>query len=247
MNLPAFCIKRPAFTIVISLVLVIVGVISYTRLPLRWIPDVKPPQIWIQTDYPGASPLAVEHDVTKVLEETLSGINGVDTITSTSRRSHSRIGITFKLGVNMDSEVEEVRSRIEQVKNALPKDADSPRVIKADPDSNPIMYIAFFDQHKDARALSDYLDKYVAPTFETLDGVSQVGIIGKRVSVVQVHLDPAKMAGANITADEIINAIYAQNTALPSGFIKSKDRYYNVLIDNTFKTADDFNNLVLRA
>ncbi len=181
MNLPAFCIRRPAFTIVISLVMMIIGVIGFMNFPVRWIPNVNPPQVTITTNYPGANARLVEHDVTKAIEDGLSGINGIETLTSNSQQGESSINITFKLGRNMDAAVEDVRSSIERVRGELPKDIQNPVVSKADPNSQAIMYLSFQDAQRSERELGDYVDKYVVPAFETVDGVGNVWVFGKRV------------------------------------------------------------------
>lgn len=247
MNLPAFCIRRPAFTIVISLVMTIIGIIGFMNLPVRWIPNVNPPQVTISTSYPGANARLVERDVTKVIEDTLSGINGVETLTSTSRQGESQIQIKFKLGRNMDAAVEDVRGTIERVRSALPKDVQNPVVAKADPNSDAILYISFNDSHRNERELSDYVDKYIVPSFETIDGVGNVWVFGKRVSAMRISLDPEKMAAANVTADEISQLLREQNASIPSGQIRGYDRYYSIVTDTGLKSAEQFNDLIIRS
>jgi multidrug efflux pump len=245
-NLPAFCIRRPAFTIVISLVMTIIGVIGFMNLPVRWIPNVNPPQVTISTSYPGASARLVERDVTKVIEDTLSGINGVEMLSSVSRQGDSQISIKFKLGRNMDAAVEDVRSSLERVRGSLPKDVQNPVVLKADPNNDAILYISFYDSHRSERELSDYIDKYVVPSIETIDGVGSVWVYGKRVSAMRVWLDPAKMASANVTVDEVSQLLHDQNASIPSGQIRSFDRFYSVNADTSLKNAEQFNDLIIR-
>ncbi len=245
-NLPAFCIRRPAFTIVISLVMTIVGIIGFLHLPVRWIPNVNPPEISINTLYPGANARLVEHDITKVIEETLSGINGIETLSSTSRQGSSDIYITFKLGRNMDAAVEDVRSNLERVRGSLPKEARNPIVLKTDQSNEAVLYISFHDAHRKQRELSDYVDKYYVPLFETIDGVGRVDAYGKQLSAMKVRLDPAKMAGAKVTVDEVTQMLQEQNASIPGGQIRGYDRFYSVLTDTTLKTAAQFNDLIIR-
>jgi len=245
-NLPAFCIRRPAFTIVISLVMTIIGIIGFMNLPVRWIPNVNPPEVSISTSYPGANARLVERDVTKAIEDTLSGINGIEMLTSSSRQGESQISIKFKLGRNMDSAVEDVRGSIERVRSALPKDVQNPIVTKADPNSQAILYISFNDSHRSERELSDYIDKYIVPSFETIDGIGNVWVYGKRVSAVRIWLDPEKMAAANVTADEVSQLLREQNASIPSGQIRAADRYYSVVTDTALKSAEQFNDLIIR-
>lgn len=246
MNLPAFCIRRPAFTIVISLVMIIVGIIGFMNLPVRWIPNVSIPEVTIQTTYAGANASLVEQDVTKVLESSLSGVNGIETLASRSRQDQSQISITFKLGQNIDAAVEDIRSSIERVRGDLPKDADTPIVIKANTDASPIMYLSFSDSHLNPQQLSDYIDKYIVPSFQTIDGVGNVDVYGKRVSAMRIALDPAKMAGAKITVDEVTQLLQAQNESIPSGQIRSPDRFYSVVTNTALKTPQQFNDLIIR-
>ena len=246
MNLSGFCIKRPAFTIVISLVMVIVGLIGFTNVPVRWIPNVNPPIVSVETDYPGANARLIEHDITKVIEGALSGVSGIESLTSSSKQGTSHIMLTFKLGCDMNTAVEDVRSSLERVRGALPKDALNPRVDKMDANSSPIMFISFFDAHRNARELSDYVDKFVLPSIDTIDGVGSVAVYGKQITAMQVRLDPAKMAGANVTVDEVTQLLRDQNASLPSGQIRGHDRFYNVVTDTTLKTAEQFNDLIIR-
>jgi len=246
MNLPAFCIRRPAFTIVISLVMTIIGIIGFMNLPVRWIPNVTPPQVSITTNYPGANSRLVERDVTKVIEDTLSGVNGVEMLTSNSRQGNSQITIRFKLGRNMDTAVEDVRSSIERVRSSLPKDAESPIVTKADPNTEAILFISFNDTRRTERELSDYVDRYVVPSFETIDGVGSVLVYGKRISAMRIWLDPLKMAAANVTADEVSQLLRDQNASIPSGQIRAAERYYSVVTDTGLKSSEQFNDLIIR-
>ena len=246
MNLTTFCIKRPAFTIVITLVLMIIGMIGFMNLPIRWIPKVNPPEITIQTNYPGASAKLVESDVTKIIEETLSGINGVETMTSTSRQGSSQINITFKLGTNIDSAVEDIRSSIERTRDVLPKEITTPTVVKADTNNMPIMYVSFYDPNRNEQSMSDYIDKYLLPSFQTVDGVGSIDMYGKRVSAMRVSLDPAKMAASSVTVDDVSELLRTQNASIPSGQIHSKDKLYSVVTDTNLKTPEQFNNLIIR-
>lgn len=247
MNLSTFCISRPAFTIVISLVMTILGIIGFMNLPVRWIPNVTLPQVSISTEYTGASAYLVEQDVTKTIESSLSGINGIETLTSISHRGSSTINITFKLGTNMNAAVEDVRTAVERTRGDLPKDVKNPVVTKADPNGTAILYLAFSDSKRNARELSDYIDKYIVPMFETIDGVGSVHVYGKRVSAMKIDLDPAKMAGANVTVDEVSQLLQEQSASTPSGQIRGIDRYYSLITNTGLKTAEQFNDLIIRA
>jgi multidrug efflux pump len=247
MNLPAFCIHRPAFTIVISLVMTLIGIIGFTNLPVRWIPNVNPPQVTIQTTYPGANASLVERDVTKVIEGGLSGINGIEMLTSTSRQDESQINITFKIGRNMDAAVEDVRSNLERIRRGLPKDIQNPIVRKEDPNSDAVLIISLYDKTRNARELSDYIDKYIVPSLETIDGVGSVWVYGKRISAMRITLDPSKMAAMHVTVDEITQLLRDQNVSIPSGNIRGEDRFYSILTNTALNKAKQFDNLIIRS
>lgn len=246
LNITAFFIRRPAFTIVISLMMVIVGVLSYLHLPLRWIPNINPPEVTVMTMYNGANARIVEKDITKVIEEAMSGVNGIESMSSSTYQGFSRVHIRFKLGRNMDAATEDVRSSIERIRDSLPRDAGSPLVMKADPDSNPIMYIMFYDENRIDSEVSDYVDKFIVPVFETMDGVGSVGVFGRRSTAMRIWLDPAKMAATRITVNDVVDLIREQNASIPSGQIRSQDRFYNITTNTELNGAEDFNNLILR-
>jgi multidrug efflux pump len=226
--------------------MMIVGILGYMNLPVRWIPNVTSPQVSISTTYPGANARLVERDVTKVIEDYLSGINGIETLTSMSRQGTSEISIKFKLGTSMDAAVEDVRSSIERVRTMLPRDVQNPIVMKANPSSDAILYIPFNDSHRNERELGDYIDKYILPSFETIDGVASIWVFGKRVSAMRISLDPYKMAAANVTTDEVAQLLQEQNASIPTGQIRALDRNYSVIADTSLKTANQFNDLIIR-
>ncbi len=246
MNLPGFCIKRPAFTIVMSLIMVIIGLIGFMNLPIRWIPNVTQPIISIQTTYAGANASMMEHDVTKIIEDGLSSVDGVETLTSRSRQGESDITLTFALGRNMDAAVEDVRSSLERIRGALPKDIDSPIVMKADTDSDAIMYISIKDAHRNQRELSDYIKQYVVPTFETIDGVGSVEMYGERASAIRISLDAEKMAAAKVTTDEVTSLLKNNVASVPTGQIRGTDRFYSVIANTTLKTPEQYNDIIIR-
>lgn len=246
MNLTELFIRRPAFTIVLSLIITIVGLISYSHLPVRWIPNINPPVVDIETDYPGASASLIENQITTPLEAGLSGVDGIQTITSHSKQGKSEITINFKLGMNINTAVEDVRSALQLVSGGLPKDAKQPIVAKMDPNSEPIMYLAFSDANRSAKEITDYVKQFITPNLQTVDGVASIMSFGERESALRIWLDPAKMAAANVTVDDVSDVLTQQNIEMPSGQIRSADRFYSVVTNETLKTASEFNDLIIR-
>src|SRR3989344_7675083 len=163
MSLTELFIRRAAFTIVLSLIITIVGLISYSHLSVHWIPNINPPIVSIETDYPGASASLIENEITTPLEAGLSGVDGIQTISSHSKQGKSEITITFKLGLNINTAVEDVRSALQLVSDALPKEAKQPIVAKMDPNSEPVLYVAFSDPNRSAKEITDYVKQFIMP------------------------------------------------------------------------------------
>jgi multidrug efflux pump len=246
MNLTEFFIRRPAFTIVITLVLSIVGILCYQHLPVRWIPNINPPIVSIYTTYPGANANLVESQITTPIEGALAGIDGVDTISSNSKQNDSFITLTFKLGHNIDTAVEDVRSALQRIGDGLPNGVKPPSVEKANPNGMPILFLAFSNSRATPEELSDYVKQFIIPRIQTVEGVSSVTTFGERESAMRIWLDPMKMAALNVTVDDISKALIEQNTSVPSGQIRSASRFYSVVTDTTLNSANEFNDMIIR-
>ncbi len=246
MSLTEFFIRRPAFTIVISLMLTMIGILSFSHLPVRWVPNINPPIVSISTNYPGASASLIETQITTPIESALAGVDGIETLSSSSKQDGSYINIEFKLGKNINTAVEDVRSALQHISSSLPTDAKTPDVEKADPNSIPIMFIAFSDSHRTAEEVSDYVKQYLLPRFQSVDGVASVDTYGERTSAMRIWLDPGKMAAANVTVDDVNNVLTQQNVEVPSGKIRGATRFYSVVTNEKLKTAAEFNDLIIR-
>lgn len=247
MNLIEFCVRRPAFTIVLSLIITVVGIVGYTHLPVRWIPDVNLPLVSISTSYPGANAGLVESQVTTPIETALAGVDGIDTITSHSKEGQSDIDLNFKLGHNLNAAIEDVRSALQRITGSLPTGVKQPIVSKADTaNSMPVLYLAFSDAKRTDKEVSDYVKQFILPRVQTVDGVAGAITYGERVSAMHIWLDPMKMASSNVTVDDINKALTEQNVQVPSGQIRSAARYYSVITNVTLNSAAEFNDLIIR-
>lgn len=246
MSFTEFFIRRPALTIVMSLVMLIVGIISYKELVVRCVPNINPPLVFISTSYPGASANLIETQITTPIEAALSGVEGIETLSSSSKQDASFITIEFKLGHNINTAIEDVRSALQHISGTLPTDAKTPEIEKADPNSNPVMFIAFLDSHRSAQEISDYVKQFILPRFQTIDGVASVATYGERASAMHIWLDPMKMAASNVTVNDVNTLLTQQNIQLPSGKIRGATRFYSIVTNETLKSADEFNNLIVR-
>lgn len=238
-------IKRPVFATVMSLILIVLGVVSFTRLPLRELPDVDPPVVSVDTTYTGASAAVVESRITQVLEDAISGIEGVDLITASSRNGRSDINIEFTLTRDIEGAANDVRDAISRVANRLPEDVDPPRVAKQDSDSSPIMFLNLSDPRLDAQQLTDYAERYLVDQFSSIDGVSSVFIGGGQRYSMRVWLDAKALSARGLTADDIGTALRRENIELPGGSIESQTREFALRVMRGYQTPEDFAMLVV--
>ena len=162
-------VKRPVFASVISLLILAIGVLSFTDLPLREYPETNPPIVSISTSYPGASAQVIETKVTQVVEDQISGIEGVESISSSSRDGSSRISVEFSVERDIDQAANDVRDRVSRILNRLPEDAQSPRIAKADSDARPIQWFSLTGDNLDSMALTDYAERYLVDQFTVVD------------------------------------------------------------------------------
>ena len=246
MTLPELSIKRPVFATVLSLVLVLVGLVSYDRLSVREYPAIDPPVITVETEYPGASASIVETQVTKVLEDSLAGIEGIDFITSISRQESSQITVTFRLDRNQDYAAADVRDRVGRVRGRLPEEIDEPIIQKREADAQPILYLAFSSEHHSELEITDYADRYVKDQLQTLSGVAEVSLFGDREYSMRIWLDPERLAAYQLTPQDVELALRRQNVEVPSGRIESLQREFTVLAETDLRTPEQFNDLIIK-
>ena len=237
-------VKRPVFATVISLTLVAFGVLSFSILPLREYPDITPPVVSISTSYVGASATVIESRITTVIEDQISGIEGVKSIRSSSRDGGSYINIEFDLNRDIDSAANDVRDRISRVNRMLPEDVRPPEVRKQDSDARPVMYINVVSTQLGRMEMTDYTDRYIADRFAVIPGVANASVFGARPAM-RVWLDRLALAARNLTVTDIEAALRRENIELPAGRIETDDRELTVRIARGFETAQDFQQLVI--
>ncbi|MFN7709691.1 MAG: efflux RND transporter permease subunit [Holosporales bacterium] len=245
MKLTELCIKRPVLSIVMSLVIVMLGVVAFTRLQVRQYPNVDEPKISVMTQFEGASPEIIEAQVTKILEDALGGIEGLYLMTSRSDVGESRITLTFKLNRNIEDAANDVRDRIGRVRNKLPNDVTDPRIRKADADALPFMYLALYSDKHSTEELADYAFRSLESQLEIINGVSSVDIYGGGEYEMHLVLDPVKMAGYAITAEDVASAVKRANVEKPAGNIITTDREIVVTTRAPLISEKDFNNMII--
>ncbi len=238
-------VKRPVFAAVISLLLIVFGLVSFGRLPLREYPDIDPPVVTIETLYPGASANVVETRITELIEERIAGVEGIEFIASTSEDGLSTVTVEFDTGRDVDGAVNDVRDRVSAILGDLPDEADPPEIQKVDSNNDVIMWLNLVSDRMTVPALTDYADRYLVDRFSVLDGVARVRIGGGQSYAMRIWIDRSAMAARRLVVSDVEDALRAENLELPAGSIESQARSFTVRVKRAFRTAQDFRQLVL--
>ena len=245
MLLSDISVKRPVFATVVNLLLIIFGVVAFSMLSLREYPDIDAPIVSINTNYPGASANIIETRITQLLEDRISGIEGIKNITSNSRNGRSNITIEFKLSRDIDAAANDVRERVSRALNNLPDQADPPEVSKANSDESVVVWYNLRSSNLNTMELTDYAERYLVDQLSIVDGVARVRIGGGRTYAMKVFLDRNAMAARGITVADVESVIRSENVELPAGEVESKDRNFEVRVARSFLTPDDFASLTV--
>lgn len=246
MILSDISIRRPIFATVINILVIIIGLVAFTRLELREYPDIDPPIVSVETVYTGASAQVIETRVTKIMEDSISGIEGVRSIDSSSQDGISTISVEFDLNRNVDEAASDVRDRVQRVQSQLPDEVEAPQISKVDANTQPIFWITLNSKYRDGLELTDYATRYIKDKLSVADGVSSVQIGGERRYAMRIWVDRDAMAARNITVQDIQNALQAQNVELPAGRVESLGREFSVRVDRMYNNLVDFNNLPVK-
>jgi multidrug efflux pump len=245
MLLSDLSIRRPVLATVASRVLIVVGLLAFTRLPLRELPDIDPPVVSVSTTYTGASASVVETRVTQVLEDAVSGIEGVALLTSGSRNGRSSITVEFAPGREIESAANDVRDAVSRVAGNLQPDIDPPQVAKVEADADVILWLNLTSGSLDKLALTDYADRYLVDRFQSIPGVSQVNLGGGQAYALRVWPDPDALAARGLTVGDVQAALRRENVELPGGSLESAERDFIVRVERGFSTAEDFSALAV--
>ena len=246
MFLSDLSIRRPVLATVMSLMLVLLGFLAFERLPVREYPDIDTPTVSVSTIYPGASAEVVESQVTRPLEDSLAGIEGIDTMKSVSREEVSEITIHFRLERNADAAAADVRDRVSRARDELPDDVRESIISKVEADANAIMWLAFYSDRQSALEITDFADRFVRDRLQTVPGVAMVFIGGERTYAMRLWLEARRLAAYDITVQDVENALRRRNVEIPGGRIESLEREFTVLAETDLRTPEQFNDLIIR-
>jgi multidrug efflux pump len=245
MKLSDISIKRPVFATVMSLLLLVLGIMSFTRLTLRELPAIDPPIVSVSVTYPGASAAVVETRITQLLEDAVSGIEGIEILESRSVNGRSNLNIEFSLNRDIEAAANDVRDAISRVLDRIPDEADPPEIEKAESDAETIMWLNMSSTAMSTLELSDYADRYVVDRLSSLDGVAQVQIGGEQRYAMRIWLDREALAARGLTVNDVETALARENIELPAGRLESADRDFTLRVQRGYQSAEDFAQITL--
>lgn len=245
-SLSSVSIDRPVLAIVMSLLIIIMGIVGFNFLGVREYPSVDPPVITVSTTYPGANAEIIETQVTEPLEESINGIAGIKSLTSTSRDGRSTIQVEFGIDSDLEAAANDVRDKTSRAVRNLPPDAEPPVVSKSDADNSPIIGVRVFSENRNLLEISELAENLFKENFQTIAGVSQVDIWGDKRYSIRLWMDPDKLAAYKITPLNILNAVNTQNLELPSGRIEGNSTELSVRTQGRLNSPEEFNNLIIR-
>jgi multidrug efflux pump len=246
MKLSETSIRRPVLACVMSLLLVLVGLVSFQQLSLREYPRIDEPLVNVSTRLLGASSEVIESQVTKPLEDSIAGIDGVDIMTSVSRTEQSQITVRFKLTKDPDTAAAEVRDRVARVRGRLPAAVDEPVIAKVEADATPTIWLAYTSETMSPLELTDLINRVVKPRLQTVPGVADVQVGGDRRFAMRIWLDPDRLAAYRLTVQDAEDALRRQNLEVPAGRIESRQREFSVTSRTDLNTVAQFNDIALK-
>jgi len=246
MQLAEISIRRPVFATVLSLLVLLVGAVSLTKLSVREYPKIDEPVVTVSVKYAGASAEVMESQVTKPLEDSIAGIDAVDVITSISRAEQTQISVRFRLEKDADTAAAEVRDRTARVRNRLPQAVDEPVIAKVEADAFPVIWLSFTSDTLNGLQINDLVNRIVKPRLQTVTGAADVRIFGERKYAMRVWLDPDKLAAYKLTTQDAEDAIRRSNLELPAGRIESTQREFSVTSQTGLASPVEFSNIILK-
>jgi len=239
-------IQRPVLAVVMSLLILVFGGIGFYYLGVREFPSIDLPVVTVSTTYTGANADIIESQITEPLEESINGIAGIRTLSSSSRDGRSQITVEFELSVDIEDAANDVRDRVSRAVALLPPDIDPPVVAKADADASPIYFLQLLSNKRSLLELNDIATRQFKERFQTIPGVSSVQLWGEKKYAMRLRIDPVKLASYRLTAIDVANALRNQNIELPSGSVEGQTTELTVRTLGRLTTPDDFNNIILK-
>lgn len=245
MTLTELSIKRPSFIIVIFTILIGGGLLSYNQLSYELLPDFSPPLLTVTTTYPGASPATVETQVSKPMEDALSGLENISEVTAFSLDNASLMLLEFKASADIDQSLEDAQRKINNVLNSLPEGAQTPVIAKIEPNAAPVLQVSAVASHMDDRSLMELMDDQILPQIKQTKGVAEVQVIGGERRAFRINVDKDKLKRYGLTLANVNQAIASSNVEFPTGKVKDEGEQMTVRLAGKYRTLADIENLIL--
>jgi hydrophobic/amphiphilic exporter-1 (mainly G- bacteria), HAE1 family len=244
MSIPRLAIQRPVTMFMISAVITLLGVISLSRLPVDLMPEFEQPTLNVRTSYPGVGPLEIEELITRPMEQGVSAVPGITRVESSSSEGNSQIRLNFEWGSDLSEAADEVRTRVDRMRNRLPEDADPPTIFKFDSNQLPVLQIGIEGDY-DPVTLREVAQNEIAPRFERVDGVAAVTVNGGVRREIHVDLSKEKITALNLSVSQVVSALRSENQNTPLGEIYQGDATFLVRSQGQFQSTEDIKNMVV--
>lgn len=245
MNLSDISIKRPIGVLTATLVVAVLGVFFLKSLSVDLLPRITYPMIRITIDWEGASPYEIEENITKKVEASVATAEDAAKVVTNTIDGNVSMDVYFDFGKDMDVALQDTRAKLDLVRNVLPEDADEPKIFKADPSQLPIIEIAVFSKVKDERTLRQWVENDLSNYFLSIPGLGSVVTSGGRVREIQVLFDQKKLQTLELSAEQVLNSLKAENIEVPAGRATFSQKDYNVRLLAKYKDVDDIKNIIV--
>ena len=244
MSIPRLAIHRPVTMFMISAVVTLLGIISLSRLPVDLMPEFEQPTLNVRTSYAGVGPLEIEELITRPMEQAVSAVPGITRVESSSSEGNSQIRLNFEWGSDLSEAADEVRTRVDRMRNRLPEDADPPTIFKFDSNQLPVLQIGIEGDY-DPVTLREVAQNEIAPRFERVDGVAAVTVNGGVRREIHVDLSKEKITALNLSVSQVVNALRSENQNTPLGEIYQGDSTFLVRSQGQFQSIEDIKDMVV--
>ena len=245
MILTDISVRRPVFAMVASMLLTMLGLMSAARLSIREFPNIESPQVSVSVGYRGASAAVIETKITRVIEDQLAGIEGLDKLTSSSKDERSQINLEFSLDKNIESAANDVRDRISRLQSSLPPEADPPQISKVDSNQDSVVQYSLRSDSRSLAELSDYANRYILNRLSVVPGVATAQLQGEQAPAMRIWLDRRALAARQLTVQDVESVLRNENVELPAGRLESQQREFTLRTETGMRGEDDFANLVV--
>lgn len=246
MKLTENSIRNPIFTIVMSLALLVLGIMAYSKLEIRFFPKFEMPVVTVKTSYPGASASVIENKVTTPIENSLASINHIKYMTSSSSTGSSSITITFDMKGDLESEAAQVRDKVAGSVTNLPTNISGTPVVTVGTKGNKLIYMSYSDAKKSPTEIRMYLQHNILPLLHQVPGVGGVDLTGGAGYAMRIWLNPAKMAAYGVTVTDVKNTLMANNIYFAAGQVRNKNRLYTIVTKTQLETPSAFSNIIIK-